>query len=345
MKILVSNHSLVQSGGTETFTYTLIGELTRIGHQVEYFCFEKGEFSERIEKDFNVKFKSADKYDLILANHNTTVDQLYKFGIIIQTCHGIFSPLEQPSKNADGYVAISQEVQKYLLHKGFVSVIIYNGIDCNRYKPIKPLRKENPKVLSLCHSPQAHEIVAEACLALNYTSNILDKYKDRKWDVETMINEHDIIVGLGRSAYEALACGRPVVIYDKRWYSEGLGDGYFIDNFVESLKNNCSGRALKKEFTKGNLIDELKKYQVSHGDIARNYALQSFNIQKTVNEYTSYLNMLLEIRQNNTIRSKSKRAIRNTLIRIPERIKTPIRRIDSLAGGFFLSLKRRFIPK
>ena len=53
-KILVANNYLNNFGGSETFTYTLIEELLKRGFEVEYFTFEKGLFSDKIEKDLAV---------------------------------------------------------------------------------------------------------------------------------------------------------------------------------------------------------------------------------------------------------------------------------------------------
>jgi len=315
MNILVSNHNLVQAGGTESFTYTLIGELIKQGHEVEYFCFNKGMYSDRIERDLNVRFKSKKKYDLVLANHNTTVDELNKCGFTIQTCHGIYPKLEQPSNKARGYVSISQEVQNHLLNLGFPSRIIYNGIDCERFKPNKELRSI-PKVLSMCHSAEAHGIVAAACRIAKLEFGTLDKYKDNAWKVEKIVNEYDLVIGLGRTAYEALACGRPVIIFDKRAYMQSYGDGYFLEVMLESLKNNCSGRALKIDFSPESLALEMQKYNPGHGNIARRYSQLTFNIKNSQADYINYHSELILLKQKRKIVNRIKETSINKLVQL-----------------------------
>ena len=317
MYILVTNNHLKVAGGTETFTYTIIEELLKDGHNVEYFCIEKGEISDRIEKDLKVHFSTRNNYDLILANHNSTIAKIHKKGVVIQTCHGIFSHLEQPTMCANGFISISPEVQTHLLKYGFQSTVIYNGINCNKYKPVKKIRNVNIKVLSLCHSVEAHKMVEEACNILGYEFGKLDKYTDNKWNVAEIINEYDIVVGLGRSAYEAMACGRPVIFFDKRRYSKSYGDGYFIDVLPVSMNNNCSGRALKIEYTVDLLVEDLKKYKPEHGIIARNIALNSFNIEKSVKKYFEYYNLL-----KNQKRKKTQRILKHYT---PELIKLIIK--------------------
>ena len=114
MNILVANNSLDRLGGSETFTFTLIEELVRRGFSVEYFTFNFGLVSSKIENQLKVSFCTRKKYDLILANHNTCVEHLYKYGFIIQTCHGIFPKLEQPSSKSNLYVSVSTEIQNHL---------------------------------------------------------------------------------------------------------------------------------------------------------------------------------------------------------------------------------------
>ncbi len=97
MDILVATNHLKSIGGTETYSYAIIEELKSRGLNVEYFTFHKGLVSEKIERDLKVSFMKKRNYDLILANHYTTVDRLFGKGFIIQTCHGIFPPLERPN--------------------------------------------------------------------------------------------------------------------------------------------------------------------------------------------------------------------------------------------------------
>lgn len=317
MDILVGNHNLAETGGSETFTFALIEELRRRGHSVEYFCFKKGMVSELIEMQLDVKFMKKNEYNLILANHNTVVDTVHKKGFTIQTCHGIFSKLEQPSDNANCHVSISNEVHDYLFSLGFPSIIINNGINCDKFNSKKPLRKENPSVLSMCHSESAHQKVKEACEILGFDFGILDKYKDGSWNVENNINEFDLVVGIGRTAYEALACGRAVVFFDERKYAGSKGDGYFLDCFPESLKFNCSGRALNLVLQPLLLSYEIKKYKAEHGMLARKYALQTFNIERSVDSYFKYFLMMIDLNKR-----KKRNAIKELL---PKSIITKIR--------------------
>lgn len=291
--ILVANNHLKKVGGSETFTYTLIEALLKKGYEIEYFTFFKGEVSQRIERDLGVGFMSKKKYDLILANHNTCVNYLSKKGITIQTCHGIFPKEEQPTKYADGHISISKEVKDHLKGLGFNSEIIVNGINCERYNIKKPINTELKNVLSLSQSELANDKIMAACKALGLQFSKFNKNENPVWHVEDMINEADLVLGLGRSAYEAMACGRALVVFDERAYFQSYSDGYMTTSLIEKcVENNCSGRYSKLEFTTEDLIEAFKKYKKEDGDALRTLALTNFNIDIQVDKYLKYASTL-----------------------------------------------------
>ena len=297
MNILVANNHLDQVGGTENYTFAIIVELLRLGHYVEYYTNKKGFVSDLIE-ELGVKFMNKKKYDIIIANHNTTVKYLYKKGYIIQTCHGKYSELEQPSEFANKYVSITHEVQNHLKNEGIKSTVINNGIDCNRFNPKKSISNKLTCVLSLCQSEEANNFVLKCCQELGVKFFQVEKHIDNKWNIEDYINNADLVVGIGRSIYDSMACGRAVISFDKRIYSSAFGDGYLNKNNIEhSLKYNCSGRGTQKTFDQEKFITELKKYNKLDGLFMRNYALTNLNICLIVNQYLTLIpiNKLLVI--------------------------------------------------
>lgn len=293
ISILVANNHLVNPGGSETFTYTLIKELIQRELDVEYFTLTKGLFSIRMENELGVKFKSKKKYDLILANHNTCVEALVGCGFIIQTCHGIFPKLEQPSPYANFHVSISDEVQNHLALKNFPSVLILNGIDTEKFYPKNKINKVITNVFSLCQSDEANNFIKKNCDILNLNFSSINKNSNPVWNVEQLINEADLVIGLGRSVYEAMACGRPVLIYDYREYSESFADGYVTNILASSLVNNCSGRFYKIKLTDEMIRNEILKFDHRDGDILRKFVIDNMDIKITVNKYIDLYKHLL----------------------------------------------------
>lgn len=287
VKILVATNHLVKVGGTERYTYDLIEELKKQNHNVEYFCFEKGDFALRMENRLQCKFMSQKRYDLILANHKPVADYLFPFGLLIQTCHGVFPELEQPSEYADIYVSISEEVQEHLAKNYKIkSIVIYNGINCKKFKPYKPPSYPIKTVLSLCQSEQAHRKIQHFCYASSLKFKKADKDIDNIFEIEKIINDSDLVVGIGRSAYEAMACGRNVIAYDYRYYSSEFSDGLITaHNMQNVIRNNTSGRTLKET-----LSLEKFRYYIVNSNQANSYQIhqfikQHFNIITSVKKY------------------------------------------------------------
>lgn len=287
MRILLGTHYLAKTGGTESYTFALAMELKRLGHEVEHFAIIRGGVSSMLEEK-GVPFMTSDHYDLILANHTTVVEQLWPKGFIVQTCHGNIAELEQPSPYADAYVAVSEEVREHLQSKGYrAAAVIANGIDCNRFCQKKPVSPTLQTVLSLCQSDVANDFIRRCCQQEGIRFLQSNKFTDNVWSIEELINESDLVVGLGRSAYDAMACGRCVLVYDYREYmGEFLGDGMLTPESIQkSMLCNCSGRSNRLKYNEETFIKELQKYSSELGAWGREFALEHLNIEKAVEAY------------------------------------------------------------
>ena len=287
MRILLGTHYLAKTGGTESYTFALAMELKRLGHEVEHFAIIRGGVSSMLEEK-GVPFLTSDHYDLILANHTTVVEQLWPKGFIVQTCHGNIAELEQPSPYADAYVAVSEEVREHLQSKGYrAAAVIANGIDCNRFCQKKPVSPTLQTVLSLCQSDVANDFIRRCCQQEGIRFLQSNKFTDNVWSIEELINESDLVVGLGRSAYDAMACGRCVLVYDYREYmGEFLGDGMLTPESIQkSMLCNCFGRSNRLKYNEETFIKELQKYSPELGAWGREFALEHLNIEKAVEAY------------------------------------------------------------
>lgn len=286
MNILLTNISLAKPGGSETFTYTMAKELISRGHNVYVFTFKKGLVYDKIINELKANVMQDIEYDLILANHTSCVDYVYGKGPIIQTCHGYIPAPEQPNTKADFHVGISQEVVDHLSSKNFKSVLIHNGIDCERFNKEKDTNKNLTNVLSLVQNDDTNNRLSKICnsMGINFTS--FNKKSNFVWDVENKINDADLVISLGRGAYESFACARQVLVYDTRSYFKPFGDGLTTsDNIKELIKNNCSGRRYKKTYTDDDIIAELNAYNHYEGYKMREFALKELNIKNQVDKY------------------------------------------------------------
>jgi len=189
--------------------------------------------------------------------------------------------LEQPIPGADIYVSVSEEVQRNLRNKGFNSVVIRNGIDLDKFHSVNPVNASLKSVLfSSNYSSTARLKVKLACeqLGLQFET-IGGVYKTT--DVPRVINRADLVFGLGRTAYEAMACERNVIIYDYNG-----GDGFVTpDTILEYRKNNCSGRRYQHDYTVDDIKLLLTQYNPTLGSRLRSYITDYNNITTVAQKY------------------------------------------------------------
>lgn len=288
-KILVANHYLHLYGGSESFSYSICHELARRGFEIDLFSLTHGLVSEKASPFARIvnDGELAHSYEFALVSHTTCVEHLRpRVAYLVQTCHGIFPALEQPSPLADAYVAVSEEVHAHLGSLGYSSTVIPQGIDCERFRPENPVNDRLTKVLSLCHGPDAQQVLSGACRDLGVELAWLNKHQNPIWDVEGAMNAADLVVGLGRSAAEAMACARNVLVFDSRVYAFPAGDGMLSESTrEESLRNNFSGRRYRKTFTPESLASELMRYDPQEARRNREFALRSLNLRSAIDAY------------------------------------------------------------
>lgn len=286
MKILITNLWLDGFGGTESWCYAMASELIKRGHKIDVFTPMTGKVFKEFEK-LGIKLVFDGEYDLILDNHNQT--NLNKFkGFVIHTCHGIIKE-ERPMKDA-----VNVAVSKKSAEKWNCPIIIPNSIDINRFYCKNPIHNDIKKILSLCKSDTANDILKRICLDVGIAFESM--YGKEVFNVEDKINEADLVVGVGRSLLDAMACGRPVVSFDDRYYfkTRMMGHGYITpEKYKYQEIDNFTGSSINQTFNKLSLTKEIfEKYNYKDGEINRQYILNNLSIKHTVDLYLDLYNKL-----------------------------------------------------
>ena len=292
MKVLIGQNHLDTIGGSETYVYAVIEELKR--RKIKTFLLSGtnrfGIMSKKIYQDFNIIPNTFDKdIDVCFVNHTSTISKALKLGInpekLYQVCHGTTPSLEQPFGNPiEKYISISEEVQKHLDKKNLASYMIRNGINTERFAPTKT-NKVLKNILSLSQSSRFNIFLENICKKNGWNFKAHNKFANPVFDIENYISEVDLVVSLGRGAYEAMSCGKNVLVADWRPYQKPMMDGIITpENIGEIITTNCSGRKYKKEVNEENITKEIKKYSRSLGENNREYALQNLNIVKQIDQ-------------------------------------------------------------
>ena len=304
MKILFTNFRFNVLSGSETWIYTMIIECVRRNIETDlYILQDVSPKSPFLKNDIIKKIKiymgnniPKENYDIIFANHTSTIDSLIKQhprSKIIQTCHGIFPKLEQPYSGIKRHISITKEVENHLKNKNIDSELIYNCVDLNRFRPNKPISDKLINVLSLVQDNTALSIIRQACKILNLNLMQLSKAHKSILNIEDAINNADLVITIGRGVYESMSCGRNVISFDCRGYHTKIPQGHGLltstEYIDEAILDNFSGRKNQKNMNLITLVNEMKKYSPEYGNVCREYALKHFCVKDVVNKYISLI--------------------------------------------------------
>ena len=303
--ILAINHYT----GVTTWAYELIKGLSKFNVDVvfvssnSYFISNK-EYIKDISLHSNV-IESIDystKYDVVFL-HNTQHENISKKvgKKTVFISHGSMINSANPKLKHDMHVAVSGR-SKYVLG---ADMFILNGIDLNKFKSNKLLNKI-PKKCLYHNRFKPQEFVYEACEELNIK---LDCWEVIEKDVTKKIRESDFVMGYGRSVYEAMSMGKPVLVFGHNSpknknelrtvgissnVNGGLSDGWVDkNNFKKILYRNCCGWAEKIYIdNKNDMINMIKRYDCKMGDVNRKLAEEHLSSQTMVNSFENVIKEL-----------------------------------------------------
>lgn len=283
MNILISTNILSYTG-VPTYTLTLYNQLVAKGHDVTVYCPVGGKLEPLMNTITSLDF--AGWPDVIIAQHNNLAREMRKKWSdmpMIFISHGILPDLEQPPTDIkiDKYIAISEEVLLNLASYDITDTkIVRNFIDTSRFYCKEPVRDKPERLLFISNFKRwkTYETIQKSCKIMGIEFCHLGFTSHPKFNVEDYINESDIVISIGRGVLEAMACGRPVIVFDRR-----RGDGYINrDTYRRSRMNNLSGRAYTLDCKSKVIMGEIKKYNPDDGVTNRSIVLEHHNHVKGV---------------------------------------------------------------
>ena len=283
--ILAINHYT----GVTTWAHELIKGLKQFNVDVifvssdPYFISNK-EYIKDISLHSNV-IESLDysiKYDVVFLHniqHENISTKVGKKTVFIS--HGSMVNSANPKLKHDMHIAVSGR-SKYVLG---ADMFILNGIDLDKFRGNK-LLNEVPKKCLYHSRLQPQKFVYEALEELNIE---LDCWKVIQKKVTDKINESDFVMGYGRSVYEAMSMGKPVLVFGHNSpinknelrktgisfnLEGGFSDGWIDENnFKKLLYRNCCGWAKKIYIdNKNDMVDLMMGYDYKMGDVNRRLA-------------------------------------------------------------------------
>jgi O-antigen biosynthesis protein len=148
-------------------------------------------------------------------------------------------------------------------------------------------------VLSNYMTDNQREVVRRVCERLGIAVREIGRSRS-VWNVEEEINRADLVFGLGRSALEAMACKRVVIVYDYNG-----GDGLVTpDRFALLRRRNFSGRTFRTLYTEDELAEEIVGYDPAIAEEIYGTIEAEHDVRQMTRQYTAlYSVAIAEARQ------------------------------------------------
>src|SRR5262249_42164914 len=163
LKVLLTNHQLLDFTGSEIFTFTLADSLRRVGHDVTVYSPYVDKLRQRLHSIGAHVVERLDEirceaFDLAHVHHNITameVRDCFPQLPMLYLSHGVLPYLEQPPSidlKIARFLAVSEEVRDALIAHG-VSLeriaIFRNVVDSQRFCPSARIRQTPERALIL----------------------------------------------------------------------------------------------------------------------------------------------------------------------------------------------------
>ena len=226
MRILLSFENFISFGGTETYNLTLAHELERLGHDAAIYSPNHGEMAEHARDEGTRVLTGAQlppTCDLVLASDAATCHELagrYPDAVIVLIAHSADHMLQAPPQlmgSCHAVVVLNDRVRRAVEARAWHAPILRlrQPLAIVRYASMGSCRPSARSALvstNYVDGPRARVIEA-ACRANGLRVSWIGATTQPTTTPELAIADADLVIGLGRSALEAMAAGRAAYVY------------------------------------------------------------------------------------------------------------------------------------
>lgn len=255
MHILLATHHLADWGGTETYTVTLARALRARGHLVSVYSPFPGVVSRVIEQG-GIPFSAEvgalrdEQFAVAHVHHNIVATQVRSAlpGVpMVWVCHGVRPEVEQPPTfMPEVTLAVSPPVLSKLRQAGMTAEIAPNMIDTAWFTAERPIAARPCNLLLIANviTPELRANTAAACRLLGISVRYVGRPDNPTADVREALERADVVLGVGRSALEAGAMERAVLVYGEQGCTGWLDRAGYAAAFDTGFASRLSGRLL-----------------------------------------------------------------------------------------------------
>lgn len=260
MKIALTGKTMTYLSGQPLYVYEVAREMKRLGLDVSVVSvWANNELKQNLIKiGVPCMTDSIEEYDVAFISEMDYGIQTKKK---IQIVHSEYD-CETPIEGMDGYVCIRPEIQEHIIREHTIprekTIVIYNGVDMERFKPIQKQERNYTKVVVPCTLDKLRERFLQEIsksredrrvflIGDNYGANIplrpFTFFHPSTFNIERFIADADEVHGihLGRVNLEAYACGvdsyiwNPVTLEKEKYKPKDFEKNHNIVNVVQQL--------------------------------------------------------------------------------------------------------------
>lgn len=287
MLIGVAIQSLAGLGGTETYVVTVADHLQRLGHRVFVLSRDHGPAREQLRalgipvvESFSSLGRSPDAIVANDAPSSAEAAAIFPNTPQIYVAHSPIFDVQHPLDGISQTIAlvtmssvVRRRIEASPLGQRLPIVQLRQPVDLERFRPHRPLPARPGVALSLSNyaGRSRLQLLERACrsLGIHFVSAGL-RQGELRADTVRLLNKADIVFAVGRTAVEAMACGRAVYVI-----AEEGAEGWVSDASYERLiAGNLSAREDPHLPTLSSLAEDLGAYTPDLGRQGRELALR-----------------------------------------------------------------------
>lgn len=233
LRVLITNITLADRTGTETYVRDLALGLQRLGHTPMVYSTHHGQVSQELMHaaipvvDHLEQLSVAP--DVIHGHHHPeTMTALLHFPTVpaLFFCHDRFAWHDRPPRfpRILRYVAVDDNCLDRLLNEEHIpsehTRVLLNAVDLERFRPRGPLPEKPGRALVFSHyaGNETHlQAVQEACRLADLPLDVIGSGVGASCQhPEELLGKYDLVFAKARCALEAAAVGAAVVLCDQR---------------------------------------------------------------------------------------------------------------------------------
>lgn len=279
MRIVLANSAFHTVGGSETYLLTLAEQILRLGHDVRIFANTAGDMAELARRQgIPVVTDPADlgePADAVVTQDGAVAYELAAVWPQVPqvfVCHSSLFDFQQPPLVpgvASAVVVLNDRVRQRIeaLDADLRIVRLRQPIDTQRFQPRSAPRSRPRRALILSNylAAEGLRVLVETWQEAGVEVVQIGTGAQMSLSPEEGIDEADIVVGKGRVALEAMACGRPTYLYDMFG-----GDGWITpENYAAIEADGITGNQLERGTGVAQLRADLEEYDPELGRLGR----------------------------------------------------------------------------